>query len=229
MELFISTLILILSLIIISVVFRINIKKVKNIGENKELDSLTEKYPSNIEICKSILKMLKNETVEVEENKDSNTSLYIAISNKISIANVRNSFTRIQTIAHECIHSIQDRKVLLFNFIHSNIYLIYFIIITILAIFKKLPYEMLFSNILIILGFIYFFVRSYLENDAMIKAKFLAKEYMKEQDISSKEEIDKIVNEYDKLNNAGIKCVNYNLFFNTIIKVIIFQIILMIF
>jgi hypothetical protein len=212
----------------LAIVFKINIKKIKKIGENKELDNLTEKYPSNIEICKAILKMLNNQTVIVEENKDSNTSLYIAISNKISIANVRNSFTRIQTIAHECLHSVQDRKILLFNFCYSNIYLIYFLIITILAIFKKLPYEMTFLNILIILGFVYYFVRSYLENDAMIKARFLAKEYMEKQNISSKEEIDKIVNEYDKLNNVGIKCVNYNLFFNTIIKDIIFILILFI-
>lgn len=62
----------------------------------------------------------------------------------------------------------------------------------------------------------------------MIKAKFLAKEYMQKQEISSLEEIDEIVGQYDRLNSVGIKCVNYNLFMNTIIKVIIFQIILLI-
>ncbi len=229
MELLIIILVLILILILLALILKINFKKIKQIGENKQLDILTEKYPSNIEICKSMLEMLDNKTVTIEENKDSDTSLYIAISNKISIANVRNSFTRIQTIAHECLHSIQDRRILLFNFVYSNIYLIYSATIIILAILKKLPYEMMFLNILIILGFIYYFVRSYLENDAMIKARFLAKEYMIEQGISSKEEINKIVEQYDNLNNIGIKCVNYNLFFNTIIKVIIFLIILIIF
>ena len=229
MELLIIILVLILILILLALILKINFKKIKQIGENKQLDILTEKYPSNIEICRLMLKMLDNGTVTIEENKDSDTSLYIAISNKISIANVRNSFTRIQTIAHECLHSIQDRRILLFNFVYSNIYLIYFATIIILAILKKLPYEMMFLNILIILGFIYYFVRSYLENDAMIKARFLAKEYMIEQGISSKEEIDKIVEQYDNLNNIGIKCVNYNLFFNIIIKVIIFLIILIIF
>lgn len=229
MELLIILVILIFILVLLAIVFKVNIKKIKQIGENEELDSLTEKYPENIEICKTILEMLNNKNVTVEENKDSNTSLYIAISNKISIANVRNSFTRIQTIAHECLHSIQDRRILLFNFVYSNIYLIYFIIITLLAIFKKLPYEMMFLNILIVFGFVYYFVRSYLENDAMIKARFLAKEYMEKQNISSKEEIDVVVKEYDKLNNVGIKCVNYNLFFSTIIKVAIFTIILCIF
>ena len=211
----------------LGIIFKINIKNVKQIAENKELDELTEKYPSNIDVCKSILEMLNNKNVKIEENKDSNTSLYIAISNKISIANVRGSFTRIQTIAHECLHSIQDRRILLFNFYFSNIYLIYFVIISLFALLGKLPYKMMFLSILIVLGFIYYFTRSYLENDAMIKARFLAKDYMEKQSISSKEEIQKIVNGFDKLNDIGIKCVNYNLFFNTIIKIIIFLVIIL--
>ena len=227
MEVLIILLICILSLLMLGIIFKINIKNVKQIGENKELDELTEKYPSNIDICKSILEMLNNKTVKIEENKDSNTSLYIAISNKISIANVRGSFTRIQTIAHECLHSIQDRRILLFNFYFSNIYIIYFVIISLLALLGKLPYKMMFLSILIILGFIYYFTRSYLENDAMIKARFLAKDYMEKQNISSKEEIEKIVNEFDKLNTIGIRCVNYNLFFNTIIKTMIFLVIIL--
>lgn len=227
MEVLIILLICILSLLMLGIIFKINIKNVKQIGENKELDELTEKYPSDIDICKSILEMLNNKTVKIEENKDSNTSLYIAISNKISIANVRGSFTRIQTIAHECLHSIQDRRILLFNFYFSNIYLIYFVIISIFALLGKLPYKMMFLSILIIFGFIYYFTRSYLENDAMIKARFLAKDYMEKQNISSKEEIEKIVNEFDKLNTIGIRCVNYNLFFNTIIKTMIFLVIIL--
>lgn len=227
MEVLIILLICILSLLMLGIIFKINIKNVKQIAENKELDELTEKYPSNIDVCKSILEMLNNKNVKIEENKDSNTSLYIAISNKISIANVRGSFTRIQTIAHECLHSIQDRRILLFNFYFSNIYIIYFVIISLLALLGKLPYKMMFLSILIILGFIYYFTRSYLENDAMIKARFLAKDYMEKQNISSKEEIEKIVNEFDKLNTIGIRCVNYNLFFNTIIKTMIFLVIIL--
>ena len=57
--------------------------------------------------------MVNNENVKVEEDKDSEASLYIAITNKISIANIQKTYTRIQTLAHECLHSIQDRKLLL--------------------------------------------------------------------------------------------------------------------
>ena len=62
-----------------------------------------------------------------------------------------------------------------FNFIYSNIYLLYFVIVTILAILNKLQDSMLYIAIMILFSYIYYFVRSYLENDAMIKAKYLAK------------------------------------------------------
>lgn len=229
MEFGVIILVLILILIIVKSIYKINLKEIKNIAENnKQLDEIVSKYPSNIEICKTILKKLDNKKVKIQEDKEANNCLYIAVSDKIIIANMRNSFTRIQTIAHECLHSIQDKKILLFNFIYSNIYMLYFIIIAILAIFKILPNKMLFLSIYIILGFVYYFVRSYLENDAMIKARFLAKEYMEEQKLSSKEEVDKIIKEYDKLNHLGVKTVNFGLFSNIIIKVIILSLIMFI-
>ena len=76
---------------------------------------------------------------------------------------------------------------------------------------------------------IYYMVRAFLENDAMIKAKYLAKEYMEDVQISSKEEIKKIVEGFENLNNEGIKYVNYNLFSQILIKVIIFSIVALIF
>ena len=225
---FVTIIVLVIfSLILLRTICGINIIEIKNIGENnKILDEEAERYPSNIDVCKSILKILKNENVRIQEEKSANTCLYIAISNKIIIANMRNSFTRIQTIAHECLHSVQDKKILLFNFIYSNFYNLYFIIIVILGLFNKIQEKLLFLTIYIILGFIYYFVRSYLENDAMIKARYLAKEYMEEQNISSKEKIEQIIMEYDKLNNLGIKATNYNLFFYIFLKVIILSIIM---
>ena len=166
--------------------------------------------------------MLKNETVTIEEDKNATNSLYIAISNKIMIADVKNSYTRIQTIAHECLHSIQDRKLLLFNFIYSNIYILYFIIISILKLCHLLSHEMVFLSILIIGGCVYYFIRSYLEIDAMIKARFLAKAYMENKKISSQDEIDNIVHHFDRLNDVGIKSVNYALLCNVFMGILIF-------
>lgn len=222
MEFIVLLIIFVIMYFILKYFFDVNIKKIKEIGENKELDKVTQKYPENTEICKIYLKKLNNENVKIEENKNSNTTLYLIMSNKIFIANLKDSYTRIQTIAHECLHSIQSKKLLWFNFIFSNIYIIYFLIICILAIFKLIPYKMMFLSILILFGLIYYVVRSYLENDAMIKARFLAKEYMEEIKISSEEEIKNIVKKYDELNNIGIKCTNFQLFSSTIIKCIIF-------
>ena len=229
MEFIIIISILSLLLIAIKFVYKINIKEIKNIGENnKELDKIIEGYPTNTEVCKKILKILNNENVKVQEDLNAGTSLYIAITNKITIANLRNSFTRIQTIAHECLHSVQDRTILLFNFIYSNIYIICFYLTAILGIFKLIPNKLLFLNLQIILGFIYYFIRSYLEDDAMIKAKYLAKKYMEQENISTKEEIEKIINEYDKLYFIGIKATNYSILINAIIRVIILAIIFLI-
>ena len=123
MEYIVLLIIAIIIFIILGIMFDVNIKKIKQIGEDKELDTLTQKYPGNIEICKWYLRKLKNENIKIEEDKKSNATLYLVTSNKIFIANLKNSYTRIQTIAHECLHSIQNKKLLWFNFIYSNIYI----------------------------------------------------------------------------------------------------------
>ena len=225
MKFIVLLIIVVIIYFILKFIFDFNMKKIKEIGENKELDKLTQKYPENIEICKAYLKKLNNENVKIEEDKNYNATLYLVMSNKIFIANLKESYTRIQTIAHECLHSIQSKKLLWFNFIFSNIYLVYFFIICILAIFKILPYKMLFLSILILFGFVFYAVRTYLENDAMIKARFLAKEYMQEKGISTQEEIDRIVNKYEELNDIGIKCTNFQLLSNVFLKIMILLII----
>lgn len=219
---------LIIICLITRCVFDVNLKKLKQLAENKELDEIVEKYPKNIEICKEYLKKLKNEDVKIEEDKNSNSTLYLVMSNKIFIANLKNNYTRIQTIAHECLHSIQSKKMLWFNFIFSNVYILYFLVICIFAIFKMLPFKMLFLSIFLILGMVYYAVRIYLENDAMIKARFLAKEYMNEKNISSQEEIDKVIQKYDEVNDVGIKATNYQIFQNIVMKTIILLIIFII-
>lgn len=226
MEYLIIAIMVIVMLIFTKFIFDINLKKIKQIGENEELNELTKKYPENIEICKWFLKKLKNEDVKIEENTNKESCLYIAITNKILIANIKNTYTRIQTIAHECLHSIQEKRMLKFNFIFSNIYLLYFFIILILAIFNiASSIWMLLLVGLIILSMTYLTIRVYLENDAMIKARYLAKEYMEEIKILPEREINKIVSEYDKINLYGIKGTNYYLFFSTCIRIIIFSLI----
>lgn len=228
MEYIILLIIILIASIVLRYIFDVNMKKIKEIGVNKELDELTKKYPENIEICKEYLKMLGNENVNIEEDKDSNSTLYLIMSNKIFIADLKDSYTRIQTIAHECLHSIQSKKMLWFNFLFSNFYILFFIVICILGILKVLQFKMMFLTIMMILGLIFYSVRVYLENDAMTKARFLAKEYMQNKKISTEQEINKIIANFDKLNEIGIKCINYKFLNNIFLKIIILLIIFII-
>ena len=225
MEFLIIIILTIILLILLGYIFSINKKKILKLAKNQELDNISKKYPSNIDMCKKYLEKLDNRNIKIEEDNNKKTSLYIAITNKIVIANINNSFTRIQTIAHECLHSIQDRKILIFNFIFSNIYLLYYLIICILALFDLLQYKTMFLIIFLIIALTRYVVRIYLENDAMIKAKFLAKDYLEEEKISSKEEIEKIIKTFDKLNDLGIKYMHYQFLLEVMIKTLIFSII----
>ncbi len=219
----------IIAIITIYFMMKTNAKELKEIALEQELNSIAEKFPDNTEICKAILKKIGNETTKIEEDKKSETTLYIAMQDKVSIGNTHESFTRIQTMAHECLHSIQDRKMLIFNFIYSNIYLIYFVITCVLVIVKKIENIMLYSNIFLILSFIYYVVRVFLENDAMIKAQYIAREYMEEQAIVTEEEINKVFNGFKKLNKGLIKGTNCNLFIGIMIKLVIFNALALIF
>lgn len=222
MDFIVISLICIIFLILLAIILEFNIKKVKELGENKELNDITKDFPENIEICNCILKKLNNTTVKVKEDKDSKTSLYVVVGDTITIANIRDSYTRIQTIAHECVHSIQNKKMLWFNFIYTNLYIIYFLAIILLTLFKVIHNLHIFLCVLIIGGMIQYFIRSMLETEAMIKARYIAKEYMEETKICSKEICDEIVEQYDKLNNAGIKLVNYDILLKDIIKIIVY-------
>lgn len=225
MEFIIIILVLIIVDIVLRIIFSFNMKSLKDIGKDEYLDNETSKYPENIDICKYYLKKLDNQSVKIEENKNSNSTLYLVSSNKIFIADLKDSYTRIQTIAHECLHSVQNKKLLWFNFIFSNIFLLYFIIIFMLELFNVLPYKMMFLGILSIFGLVYYSVRMYLENDAMINAKFLARDYMQDVKISDEADIDKIFIKYTELNDIGIKGVNFKFIENVLFKVLLFSIV----
>lgn len=228
MEYIIIILISIIFILLLKRIFNVKISVLRSYKEDENLTELTDKFPNNVELTKEILKKLNNEKVQVKENPVSETSMYFALTDTISISTKKNSFARIQTIAHECAHSVQNRTTLISNFVISNICIIYFIAILILTIFNiinnPLPYLFIFA----ILGFLQFTIRAYLEIDAMVKAKYIAKEYMEEKEMISKKEIDIICNEYDKLNKIGIPFYVWNLFSKNMIKIIIYAIVAMI-
>lgn len=207
-----------------------DIKKIKKLGYDDETNKILKDFPDNSTICKNILEMLDNKDVKIEETQGekSTTSLYMVMQNKILIGNVKDSFTRIQTIAHECIHSIQNKTLLKFNFIISNMSNLYFIIACILALFNIANREI--SNILLIvlilIQFILFVVRNFLEVEAMTRAEFLAKEYIDKTKLLSKKDAETIENKYKEINKIGIKLYTFTLACQAMIKPILYCILL---
>ncbi|MBO4816426.1 MAG: zinc metallopeptidase [Clostridia bacterium] len=225
MENLIYIVLLVITIALFFVIFKINLKKAKELQDNKELEKITDKFPENVEVAKEMLSLLGNKGVKIEEAKETQTSLYIAVTNKISIADMKNNYARIQTIAHECLHSCQDRTLLLFNFIFSNISIIYFIAISVLTIFKVIHNQMLQVAILMLLLLIGFTVRSFLEIDAMTRSRFFAKEYIEKKNLISKEEQEKLLEKYKEINKMGIPFTIWNLLMNGLIRIIIYSII----
>ena len=225
MENIIYTILLILTIILFKFVFKVNFRKIKSLQNNKEAEKITDKFPKNIEIAEEMLEILGNKGVKIEEAKNTGTSLYIAITNKISIADMKNNYARIQTIAHECLHSCQDRTMLLFNFFFSNINMIYFLLISILTAFKVINNQMFQIAILMIFTLIQFAVRSFLEIDAMTRAKFLVKEYMEKKKLCTDKEKEQLLKEYDNINKIGIPFVVDNLLTSGLIRILIYTVI----
>ena len=150
---------------------------------------------------------LRNEKVKIEEQENTNCFYFIA-TDKIILNKDKKYFTRVQTIAHECIHSIQDKKILWFNYIFANLLNVFWLITIVLTIAGVITQYALFSAIILICIIIFYAIRSYLEIEAMTKAKYIAKEYLEEKQVK---ETDEIVEEYEKLNDVGIKYTCYKL------------------
>lgn len=219
----------VITLILLKIFFNINFKEIKKfeIRSSEELESYSNKFPEDEEICKDILEKLNNKDVKIKKEPEYNNCLYTIFNNTITIGKFKQNYMKIQTLTHECIHSCQSKRTLWSNFIFTNIYLVYFITILILAFLNKLSNSNVHIAILIFLSFIQYILRFTLEYEAMIKARFIAKEYIEEKNILNKEEKDKLLEEYDKVNEIGIPFMNYYTISMNIIKIIIFSFIVL--
>ena len=93
MEYIIVLIVSILTILIIKFGLNVKIsdlKIVKELGYSKELNNITDKLPDNKEVCKDILKQLENEsvTIEINDDKESKLSYYMAVTNHIIISNI---------------------------------------------------------------------------------------------------------------------------------------------
>lgn len=96
MEIYICLILYILTIISLKFIFKINFKQAKALEENEEMQKITDKFPENIEIAKEMLEMVDNKGVKIEQVKNTKTSLYIAITDKISIADLKDNYGRIR-------------------------------------------------------------------------------------------------------------------------------------
>ena len=224
MELLIILIIIIITQIILKIVLKTNKKEIMKIAENESLNARTQELPNNVVICKEILKKLNNEKVKVEEEEKTNCFYFIA-TDKIILNKDKKFFTRIQTIAHECVHSIQNKNVLWFNYIFTNLLNLFWLVITILTVVGVIKNYILFVSRMLILAMVFYVIRSYLEIEAMTKAKYIAKEYLEEHNVK---ETKKITEEYEKINNIGIKYTCYKLISSKLYLIILYIIICLI-
>lgn len=221
MESLIIFILVVITIVILKLMLGSNKKIIMKIANNEKLNNIVQKLPENIDICKDILKKLRNEKVKIEEQENTNCFYFIA-TDKIILNKGKNYFTRIQTIAHECIHSIQDKKILWFNYIFANLLNIFWLITIVLTIAGVITQYALFSAIILICIIIFYAIRSYLEIEAMAKAKYIAKEYLEEKQVKETAEI---VKEYEKLNDVGIKYTCYKLISSKLYLLAIYTII----
>jgi len=226
----VTIIVCVITLILLKIFLNVNLKNIKELGKrtSEKLENLSNKFPNDEQICKDILRKLNNENVKVKIEPEYTSCLYTIFNDTITIGRFKQIYMKLQTIAHECIHSCQNKKTLWANFIVSNIYLIYFIFILILELCNCLPYANMHILILTFLSLIQYILRNTLETDAMIKAKYIAKEYIEENKILNKEEEEKVLKEYEEVNNIAIPFVNYNIISSNIIKIIFFSILVII-
>ncbi len=221
---------ILITLLILKIIFNAKAKDIKKFETDEELEKIVEKLPDNEQLAKIYLQKLNNNTVKIDKWNDEKikTSVYNAMTNTITIGKIDKMYTRIQTVAHECLHSVQPKRILKFNFWFSNIYLIYFIVLLVLTLFKIIEETNIQIFILLMLGIIQYSIKSYLEQDAMTKAKYLVNEYFDTNNDIENTEKEKLLKKYEELNEKAIPFVSYSLIFSELLKILLYLIIVII-
>lgn len=170
------------------VLFFISNKKVEKENEfyDEVVSGVVEKIGDNEQIAKEILKFIGNTSTTVEKNEDEKikASFYNGNNDKITIKDTKDlkECSRIVHIAHECIHSVQDKKIVKASFILSNIQILYFLGIFIYFFYNKnsdTRFALLLVQVFIFI--MTFFVKIVLESDASYRGPELAFSYLEDK------------------------------------------------
>ena len=85
-----------------------------------KLQNISDKLPENEVICKEILADIGNEHTKLKLDNQIKNSYYIYLNDTIYLADikkVREIYTRVIIISHECRHTIQSKLLQKTNFI----------------------------------------------------------------------------------------------------------------
>ena len=192
----------------------------KNSKKRKELDSIIGKLPNSDIVTKDILKIIGNNKTEYVFDEDIKGNYYVYLNDKIYLSSKqsdKNNYERLCVIAHECIHSIQPKLLQNFNFILSNIEIIFFIAYIILYFFKI-------SNLYVYISYLIIAIlsiipRTILELWAIIKAPQISKNYLNNKILNEKE-VENVDNTYRFLSKILTTIAIIQIFFFKIIRII---------
>ena len=144
--------------------------------KNKEVDRLLSTIPDNYTLAKQILELLNNKNTKVQIKDDIKGNYYTFVNDTIYISSKASNASNDNgpiVIAHECRHSIQNKKIQLVNTVISNIVL-FLIVLSVILIFFNIDITIL----LIISTSLNIVIREYLELDATYNSLKILLEYI---------------------------------------------------
>lgn len=209
--------------------FFICYKKINNneVIYDEKISPLVQKLGDNEVITNIVLQHLNNYTTKVEKNKEKNEkiSYYNVNNDKIVIKDTTDlkDCSRLIQICHECVHSIQDKKLLKLHFIFSNINILYFVG-TFLYFFYNSS-ENLRMTLLLIQIFIFlitFMLKIITESDATYRAPIVAYDFL--SDKIDKKSLDEFKKKIEKEVYSIIPTFYFSLFMQGAMLLIINQV-----
>ena len=155
------------------------------------------------DICEDVLKIINNESVNIETEENAKSSLYVFLNNTIYISNKTNNKkskeeqnkAKVLVIAHECAHSIQPKVWHIINFVLSNIELLLFVTSVLICVFFN-RYTSLVNSYAII-SILSIGIRWYLEMNATINSVKITIKYFTNSGVD-KESIKELLGYYKK-------------------------------
>ena len=217
--------VLIVLLIMILILFLLSYKSLKDtkkFASDELLNEQTENLLSNDEICKEIQEMVESKC-EIKLDDKAKSSAYIFFLNKIILSNTeesRKNYTRVMFIAHECVHSVQDKVTHIINFAIVNIKNIFDIVLLVLILLGKGNLELI--SISLLISILSFYYRIILETDAVYRSVIISRKYLE------KRNMDNIAEKYEEIVPKTVQGMYFSYIMPILVRKMIFVLLFLI-